>query len=191
MSMPEQQDQLVPTAGQTIGPFYGFALSYERDHELVPPATPGAVRLHGTVYDGAGVPVPDSLVEIRQADPTGRVPAVEGGLRRDGSVFTGWGRCAADPAGRYSFTTLEPGPTAGGAAPFFAVTVFARGLLNRLFTRAYLPGDDAALAADALLSGLEPARRATLVAVADEQGFRFDVHLQGAGETVFLAHPQD
>ena len=81
MSTPETRDQLVPTAGQTIGPFYGFALPYERGHELVPPGTPGMVRLHGTVLDGAGVPVPDAMLEIRQADPAGHVPAVEGSLR--------------------------------------------------------------------------------------------------------------
>ena len=73
MTTPEPQQPLVPTAGQTIGPFYGFALSYARDHELVPPAAPGAVRLHGTVFDGNGVPVPDALLEIRQADPSGRI----------------------------------------------------------------------------------------------------------------------
>jgi protocatechuate 3,4-dioxygenase, alpha subunit len=189
MSTPEPQ-QLVPTAGQTVGPFYGFALSYERDCQLVAPATPGAVRLHGTVYDGNGVPVPDALVEIRQADAAGQTPAVEGSLRRDGMVFTGWGRCAVDPAGRYSFTTVEPGATAEGAAPFFAVTVFARGLLNRLFTRAYLPADER-LGRDRLLSSLDPERRQTLVATREGDGsLRFDIRLQGEDETVFLAFPR-
>ncbi|MCW2867196.1 MAG: protocatechuate 3,4-dioxygenase subunit alpha, partial [Marmoricola sp.] len=89
--------------------------------------------------------------------------------------------------GHYSFTTLRPGATAPGRAPFFAVTVFARGLLDRLLTRAYLPGDPA-LASDPLLTALDADRRATLVAVADDQGFRFDVRLQGEGETVFLDH---
>ncbi len=68
-----------------------------------------------------------------------------------------------------------------------AVTVFARGLLNRLFTRAYLPGD---LDGDPLLSSVAEDRRHTLVAVADEQGYRFDIRLQGEGETVFLRHPR-
>ena len=191
MSTPEPQEHLVPTAGQTIGPFYGFALSYERAHELVPPASPGAVRLHGTVYDGDGVPVPDSMVEIRQADPTGHVPTREGSLRRDGTVFTGWGRCAADPGGRFSFTTLEPGATADGTAPFIAVTVFARGLLNRLFTRVYLPGDEGRLADDPLLSSLDPGRRETLLATREDDGsLRFDIRLQGERETVFLAFPR-
>ena len=181
-------ERLPATAGQTIGPFFHYALPYARDHELVPPTAPGAVRLHGTVYDGDGRPVPDALLEIRQADGAGRVPVVEGSLRRDGTVFTGWGRCATDPGGRYSFTTVEPGTGREGAAAFFAVTVFARGLLNRLFTRAYLPGQTAE--ADPWLAGLGAERRATLLAGRQDDGsLRFDVRLQGDRETVFLTFP--
>ena len=179
---------LVPTPGQTIGPFFGFALPYAGDAELVPPGHAGAVRLHGTVRDGAGVPVPDALLELWQTDPAGAVPRVAGSLRRDGFTFTGWGRAATDGAGHYSFTTLAPGAAAGGSAPFFAVAVFARGLLDRLLTRAYLPGHDAALAADPLLAAVAPERRRTLVATPDAHGYRFDVHLQGDDETVFLTH---
>jgi protocatechuate 3,4-dioxygenase alpha subunit len=178
----------VPTPGQTVGPFFHPALSYDGGGELVPPGRPDAVRLHGRVLDGAGEPVPDALVEIRQPDPRGHVPTAAGSLHRDGWTFTGWGRAATDPTGRYSFTTLEPGAPEPGAVPFFAVCVFARGLLDRLFTRAYLPGDEAALRADTLLSGLTPERRATLVAGRDETGFVFDIRLQGKGETVFLHH---
>jgi protocatechuate 3,4-dioxygenase alpha subunit len=182
---------LTPTPGQTIGPFYGYALPYERDHELVPPGSRGAIRLHGTVYDGAGDAIPDALVEVRQAGPDGQVPAVQGSLRRDGMAFTGWGRCAVDPGGHYSFTTVEPGTAAEGAAPFFALTVFARGLLNRLFTRAYVPVGDEALAGDRLLANLPDDRRATLVAEREPNGdLRFDIRLQGDGETVFLAFPR-
>lgn len=181
---------LVPTPGQTVGPFFGYALPYDRGHELVPPATPGAIRFHGVVYDGAGEPVPDALLEITQADQSGRVHGVPGALARDGLGWTGWGRCPTTRAGEYSFTTVPPGATAG-RAPFVAVTVFARGLLNRLFTRAYLPGDDAALAADPLLSSLDPAERESLVAVDDGAGgLRFDIRLQGEGETVFLTYPR-
>lgn len=180
-------ERLPPTPGQTVGPFFHYALPYERGHELVPPATPGAVRLHGTVLDGSAEPLADALVEVRQAGPDGRVPTAEGSLRRDGTVFTGWGRAATDASGRYSFTTLEPGSVDGGA-PFFSVVVFARGLLNRLFTRAYLP--DPATRADPLLTGLDPARRDTLVVVRESDGsLRFDVRLQGDRETVFLTFP--
>jgi protocatechuate 3,4-dioxygenase, alpha subunit len=178
---------LIATPGQTIGPFFGYALPFDRDSELVPPGSAGAIRLHGVVTDGEGVPVPDALLEIWQADAEGLVPAATGSLHRDGWTFTGWGRASTDREGRYSFTTVKPGATQAGSAPFFAVTVFARGLLNRLFTRAYLPGEE--LAADPLLASLPDERRDTLIAVADEQGLRFDVRLQGDGETVFLRFP--
>ena len=180
---------LAPTPGQTVGPFYGYALPYPGDNELVRPGHPDAIRLHGTVYDGAGNPVPDALLEIWQAGPDGQVPQAEGSLRRDGWTFTGFGRTAVDDNGHYSFTTVRPGATEAGSAPFFAMTIFARGLLNRLFTRIYLPGDEAALAADRLLETVAEDRRSTLVATRDEDGYRFDVRLQGEGETVFLQFP--
>ena len=181
--------KLVPTASQTVGPFFHSALPYPRGHELVPPARQGAVRLHGVVYDGNGTPVPDALLELRQADDDGLVPTAEGSLRRDGTVFTGWGRCATDPAGHYSFTTLEPGPTRKDRAPFFALTVFARGLLDRLFTRAYLPTVPAG--SDPFLQGLdESVRRSLMVAREPAGSLRFDVHLQGDRQTAFLSFPR-
>jgi len=141
------------------------------------------------VYDGDGEPVPDALLEIWQADQRGLVPRAEGSLHRDGYSFTGFGRAAVDATGHYSFTTVQPGPTHEGAAPFIAMTVFARGVTNRLFTRVYLPVDDPALDSDALLKSVPEDRRRTLVATPDEGGFRFDVRLQGTGETVFLQFP--
>lgn len=180
---------LPPTPGQTVGPFFGYALPFDKDSELVPPGHADAVRLHGTVTDGAGRPVPDAILELWQTDPDGTVPQRAGSLRRDGWTFTGWGRASTDDAGHYDFSTVRPGPTEPGRAPFFLVTVFARGLMNRLFTRAYLPDDTAALAADRLLSSVDPSRRSTLVAAPDAAGYRFDVRLQGEGETVFLTYP--
>lgn len=171
----------IQTPGQTVGPFFHYALPYDGDNELVPRGAAGAVRLHGTVHDGAGEPVPDAVLELWQADAAGEVVQRAGSLHRDGWTFTGFGRSATDAQGRYSFTTLRPGVVLGGSAPFFAITVLARGLLHRLFTRAYLPG-----ASDAFLDGLDPDRRTTVLTVADESGFRFDVRLQGEGETVFL-----
>jgi protocatechuate 3,4-dioxygenase, alpha subunit len=177
------------TPGQTVGPFFHGALPYPGDSDLVPPGHRDAIRLHGTVLDGDAQPVPDALLELWQPDPDGRIVRRGGSLRRDGWTFTGWGRAATDALGRYRFSTLRPGPTEPGRAPFFAVTVFARGLTDRLFTRAYLPGDPAQLAGDPLLSALDPDRRATLVGTADEQGMIFDVRLQGERETVFLRFP--
>lgn len=165
---------MIPTAGQTVGPFFGYALPYDGGAELVPPSRPDAIRLHGRVLDGAGDPVPDALIELWQAAPDGSVPRAAGSLRRDGYTFTGWGRAATDNLGQYRFTTLRP----GGASPYFAITVFARGLLDRLFTRAYLPG-------------AAPADLPTLEAAADDRGFVFDIRLQGDNQTTFLTFARD
>jgi protocatechuate 3,4-dioxygenase alpha subunit len=178
---------LTATPGQTIGPFFGYALPFSRGNELVPLGAAGAIQLHGVVTDGAGAPVPDALLEIWQADADGVVPTATGSLHRDGWTFTGWGRASTDDEGRYSFTTVKPGAVQPDSVPFIAVTVFARGLLNRLFTRAYVPGDR--LAQDRLLSTVPADRRHTLIAVPDEHGLRFDVRLQGQDETVFLRYP--
>jgi protocatechuate 3,4-dioxygenase, alpha subunit len=173
----------VSTPGQTVGPFFGYALPFPGGPELVPPGTPGAVRLSGLVLDGAGQPVPDAVLELWQRGPDGRLVRQAGSLHRDGWTFTGWGRAATDDTGRYSFTTLLP-----GGAPYFALAVFARGLLDRLLTRVYLPDDPGALARDPLLSGLPTNRRDTLVARREGRHLAFDVVLQGERETVFLEH---
>ncbi|MGO3761810.1 MAG: protocatechuate 3,4-dioxygenase subunit alpha [Glutamicibacter arilaitensis] len=184
--------KLTPTPGQTIGPFYGYALPFEKDNELVNQAHPRSVRLHGVVCDGNGEAIPDALLEIWQADEHGNVVSRDGSLVRDGYTFTGWGRVAVDNAGHYTFTTVNPGATEEGKAPFIMLAVFARGLLNRLFTRIYLPEDTEALASDPLLSSLGEAERATLIAAReDDSSLRFDIRLQGENETVFLSYPRE
>jgi len=166
-----------PTPGQTIGPFYGFALPYAGGPDLVPADHPDAIRLGGRVLDGAGDPVPDALLELWQTGSDGRPVQEPGSLRRtaDGP-FTGWGRVETDPEGRWAFTTLRPGTV------YWALTVFARGLLDGLRTRIYLPEHTD----DPFLATLPPDRAATIVAAAVEGGYAFDVRLQGEGETVFL-----
>jgi protocatechuate 3,4-dioxygenase alpha subunit len=173
---------LGPTPSQTVGPFYGYALPYEGGGDLVPGWTAGAIRIHGTVYDGAGQVIPDAIVEIWQADAEGRVPAAEGSFVRDGATFTGWGRASVDRLGHYAFSTVRP----GGEQPYIAVSVFARGMLKRVVTRIYFPG-----ASDALLDMLDADRRETLIAQ-DEGGaaYRFDIRIQGERETVFLEMSQ-
>ena len=184
-------EPLVATPGQTIGPFFGFALPYAGGDQLVPLEHPDAVRLTGLVLDGNGHPIPDAMIEIWQADADGRLEPRPGSLRRDGYTFTGWGRAATDNTGRYSFTTVRPGPTSEGKLPFFAMAVFARGLTNRLFTRAYLSASPDAIAADRLLGSLPEERRRTLIATEEGNELRFDVRLHGEKETVFLAFSGD
>ncbi|CCQ48420.1 protocatechuate 3,4-dioxygenase, alpha subunit [Pseudarthrobacter siccitolerans] len=179
--------KLVPTPAQTVGPFYGYALPYDKDNELLAPGSAGSIRLQGTVYDGSGQAIPDAILEIWQPDSAGRIVQKTGSLVRDGYTFTGWGRGAVGNSGVYTFTTVNPGPTKPGAAAFISVAIFARGLTNRLFTRIYLPEDTGALANDPLLTSLEPERRKTLIARRDpDGGLTFDIRLQGEGETVFL-----
>jgi protocatechuate 3,4-dioxygenase alpha subunit len=173
------------TPGQTVGPFFGYALPYPGGEQVVPAYHPQAVRLHGFVLDGAGQPVPDALLEIWQADGLGEISRRPGSLHRDGHTFTGWGRTGTDNVGHYAFSTLEPARSDGPA--FIALTVFARGLMHRLLTRIYLPGQPD-LAGDRFLLSVPDERRSTLVAQRDgAASLRFDVHFQGPQETVFLA----
>ena len=144
------------TPSQTVGPFFGFALPFAAGPELVPEGTPGAMRLEGQVLDGAGEPVPDALIEIWQ-----------------GELF---GRCRTDPEGVFHFRVVQPQP------PYFEVYFFARGLLRHLSTRIYFPVE----VGDAVLDAVPADRRGTLVAQTDNGKLRFDIRLQGEGETVFF-----
>jgi protocatechuate 3,4-dioxygenase alpha subunit len=100
--------------------------------------------------------------------------------------FRGFGRCPTDEDGAYAIRTVKPGAV-NGQAPHIAVSVFARGLLNRVVTRVYFPEDADAHASDPVLSALDEDARATLIAVRDGDGYRFDVRLQGPDETAFFA----
>ncbi len=178
---------LEPTAGQTIGPFFAFGLKYDKMHEVVFPHSTGAMVLSGTIFDGAGAPIPDACIEIWGADSDGTISRNRGARRRDDHTFTGFGRSFTTDEGGYDFWTRNPGPV-DGKAPFFAVVVFARGLPNKLHTRIYLPEYADLLAADPLLASLTPEERATLVATRTPEGdLTHDIHLQGEKETVFLA----
>ena len=185
MNVPAKTRRATP--GQTVGPFFAYGLEYPAQHEIAFPHSPGAIVLSGTVYDGAGAPIPDALVEIFGADADGSVPRARGAFRRDGHTFTGFGRAFTDDEGRYEFWTRMPGGIRGRAG-FFAAIVFARGLPDKLHTRIYVPDDSAALAADPLLSSLDEAERASLVATRTPDGYlSHDIRLQGENETVFLA----
>ncbi|TPW93428.1 protocatechuate 3,4-dioxygenase subunit alpha, partial [Schumannella luteola] len=167
---------------------FAFGLAYPKMHEVVFPHSAGAIVLGGTVFDGAGAPIPDAIVEIWGADADGSVARARGARRRDDHSFTGFGRAMTDDEGHYEFWTREPGPSGSGAAPFFAAVVFARGLPDKLHTRIYLPSDAAVLDADPLLASLDADERATLVATrTPDGGLHHDIRLQGEKETVFLA----
>jgi protocatechuate 3,4-dioxygenase, alpha subunit len=152
------------TPSQTVGPFFSIGLCARPENEVVAPGMPGAVRIEGRVLDGAGEPVPDSMVEI----------------------WPGWGRCGTDGNGGYSFVTQKPLAIAG-QAPHLTLLVFARGLLKPVLTRIYFP-DESANAQDPVLLGISDAgERSTLVAVAEDGVLRFDVRLQGERQTAFFS----
>jgi protocatechuate 3,4-dioxygenase alpha subunit len=178
------------TPSQTVGPYLAIGLPWPDGPEVVAPDTPGAIRIHGHLIDGAGDPVPDGLIETWQADPAGRFDHPDDPRGRVPG-FRGFGRAATDADGAWEIVTLKPGPVPGPdgtlQAPHIAVSVFARGLLNRVVTRIYFGDEEAANAADPLLCAIEDAARATLTAQPAAGGYRFDVHLQGPHETVFLA----
>ncbi|MFI6546835.1 protocatechuate 3,4-dioxygenase subunit alpha [Streptomyces prunicolor] len=189
-------ESVLPTPSHTVGPFYGYALPFPGGGDIAPVGHPDTITVQGYVYDGESKPLPDAFVELWGPDPEGNVSTTDGSIRRDpasggylgrnGVEFTGWGRIQTDANGHWYARTLRPG-VRGRSAPYLSACVFARGLLVHLFTRIYLPGDEAALAADPLLSGLDAARRDTLIAQDDGKGtYRFDIRLQGEGETVFL-----
>lgn len=177
--------KLYPTADQTVGPYYGIGMEYPGSEELVPHGSAGSIVLSGYLYDGNGAPVPDGVIEIWQTDADGKIPTDSGNLVRKAGSFGGFGRSGSDDDGYFQFTTVLPAPAGDDKPAFFAVIVFARGLLSRLHTRIYVPGPG--LDDDPLLSRLTPERRATLVATEVDGGLRHDIHLQGEKETVFLA----
>jgi protocatechuate 3,4-dioxygenase, alpha subunit len=168
-----------------------------------PAATGERVRIEGTVYDGAGAPVPDAIIELWQANSHGRYqhPSDDRPLPLDPD-FTGFGRAGTDQNGRFWFETVKPGAAPFDAAtmqaPHISVTVFARGLLNHLTTRLYFAGDPAN-DTDPILQRVPADRRATLLArpttTAGQTVYRFDIVLQGEGEradgeTVFFIFGQ-
>ena len=185
--------ELGVTPSQTSGPYLEIGLiGGPISNCLVDELDPRAIRISGRLLDGAGDAVPDGMLEIWQANPAGRYAHPADGRAEipleDG--FVGFGRSATDGSGVFTFVTVKPGsvPWVDGRpqAPHLVVGVFARGLLKRVATRMYFP-DEAANAEDPVLLGLEPEERATLVARAEQDGLRFDVVLQGPGQTTFFA----
>jgi protocatechuate 3,4-dioxygenase alpha subunit len=169
------------TPSQTIGPFFSHALPWHDGPYVVPEGTAGAFWIRGRVLDGAGEPVPDALLETWQADPDGRYD----------TGFRGFARCGTDDDGRYAIRTVKPGrvPAPDGRlqAPHLAVSVFARGLLTRLVTRIYFVDEEPANEVDPVLADIPEPARATLIARHSQDGYTFDVLLQGEHETVFFA----
>jgi protocatechuate 3,4-dioxygenase alpha subunit len=189
------RDRLCSLPSQTIGPFYHFSLTPDAALGcLVRPATKGRrIRLRLRLLDGDNQPVPDGMLELWQADASGKYnhPA-DGQTLAPDPAFSGFGRLATSEAGECLFETVYPGGAPDGRggcqAPHINVSVFARGLLGRLCTRVYFAGDPA-LAEDPVLALVPEERRQTLIAEADpsdKMQWNLDIRLQGEQETVFF-----
>jgi protocatechuate 3,4-dioxygenase, alpha subunit len=203
--MPQRLPYLQETASQTAGPYVHIGLApgaagfHTFDAELgqviAAPDVPGTrIHVQGCVLDATGAPVRDVLLEVWQADANGIYPHPEDPRAANCAPgFKGWGRVITDfDTGLWAFDTIKPGPVGGrGAqaqAPHISLWLVARGINIGLNTRMYFPDEAAANASDPVLNSIEhPTRRQTLIAtLTAPDTYRFDMRLQGDGETVFI-----
>ena len=180
------------STSQTIGPYLRIGLEWMVIEDLAPQSVAGTrVRVEGRVFDGDGKPVNDAAVEIWQANSHGKYASPEDPQDKPlEAAFRGYGRSLTDEAGAFRFRTIKPGrvpgPDGKPQAPHLVVTIFMRGLLKQLVTRAYFP-DEPSNADDPVLSLVPPERRPTLVARKTGEGvLEWNVNLQGENETVFF-----
>jgi len=193
--------KLIPTPSQTVGPFFHLGMDRPEWNDLTRDNAPTAlggerICIEGRVIDGDGLPVPDAVIELWQANAAGRYNHPDD-RQEDKPLdpnFRGFGRVATDAEGRFRVVTVKPGPVPGGGnalqAPHINIAVFARGLLKHLYTRIYF-ADEAGNAGDPLLCAIEDERaRRSLLADRAPGGspphYHFDIVLQGEGETAFL-----
>jgi protocatechuate 3,4-dioxygenase alpha subunit len=202
--MVQSLNRLKETPSQTAGPYVHIGLTpnfvgiggvYAQDlgSTMVNDRTRGErITLNVTVFDGAGAPLRDALVEIWQADADGFYGSPAETRGPADPDFAGWGRCPADmDTGACLFHTIKPGrvpfPDGRLMAPHINLWIVARGINLGLATRVYFPEEEEANAADPILARIEHrARVATLIARRDADTYVFDVHLQGDNETVFF-----
>ena len=199
---------LPETPSQTAGPYVHIGLIPHQTgldifenglgSRMVGPDTPGErIRIEGRVLDGLGDACRDVLLEIWQANSAGRYHSPND-PRNDKALdptFRGWGRAGTDfETGIYAFETIKPGAVPGRhgrpMAPHVSFWMVSRGMNIGLQTRMYFADEEEANAADPVLRMIEPSRRPTLLARREERDgvttFRFDIRLQGPGETVFF-----
>ncbi len=178
---------LQPSTSQTFGPYFHIAL---RPLAIQRPAGATPIVISGRITDGDGRPVGDASIETWQADLAGRYPerSAQGG-RPQQADLTGLGRVHSDADGGYRIETYRPGrvaaPGGGLQAPHILVAIGLRGLLKHLVTRIYF-SDREGHDEDPVLTLVPATRRHTLIAQPVGPEWRWDVVLQGSGETVFL-----
>jgi protocatechuate 3,4-dioxygenase alpha subunit len=189
------------TPSQTVGPYFAYGLTAPQygypftglaSDQVADELVPGErIRITGRVFDGAGVPIPDAMIEIWQADSEGRY-AHPNDVRASNQRFRGFGRfgTGTERENRFTFSTVKPGSVDGVQAPHVNVIVFMRGMLTHAYTRIYFSDEADANARDPVFSSVPAERRGTLIARREEIPagtlYHFDIHMQGDDETVFF-----
>lgn len=182
------------TPFSTVGPFFKLLVRHRAEGTdcLVSEATRGErVTIAGRLIAGDGQPIDDGLVEIWQADAHGRHQHPDDPEQhRADPAFVGFGRAATARGGSFSFQTIKPGnvpgPDGRPQAPHILVSVMARGVMSRCWTRLYFEGEPLN-ETDPVLRLVPAERRPTLIARRRTDGtYEFNVVLQGADETVFF-----
>jgi len=198
-------DEFKESPSQTAGPyvhigctpnFTGIKKTYSSDLGSVMKTGPvkgDEIVIKGTIFDGAGAPLRDAMLEIWQADSEGLYNSPQEARGIANPNFTGWGRCAVDlKTGLFRFNTLKPGPVPSPngplQAPHISVWIVARGINVGLQTRAYFSDEEEHNSSDPILNQIGDSKRIkTLLAIRQKKGiYSFNIHLQGSNETVFF-----
>jgi protocatechuate 3,4-dioxygenase beta subunit len=190
------------TLSEITGPMLGEGRLGELDHDLTrqhAEAPMGQrINLSGRVIDGNGRPIPNTLVEIWQANAAGRynhkVDRTPAPLDPN---FTGVGRCVTDSHGHYRFVTIKPGAYPWGNHPnawrpaHIHFSLFGRAFTQRLVTQMYFPGDPL-FPEDPIFNSVRDAKaRERMISSFDWDttedawalGFKWDIVLRGPVDT--------
>ena len=202
---PKRPLVIIPhTLSELSGPVYGHESVIATDTDLTGQhaGEPLGERIivSGTVMDEDGRPIPDTLIEIWQANAAGRyIHMTDQHPAPLDPNFSGAGRCVTDAGGRYKFTTIKP-----GAYPWrnhqnawrpnhIHFSLFGPSFLTRLVTQMYFPGDPL-IPLDPIANAVgDPAAVMRMIAAFDLEttvpewalGYRFDIVLRGRNVTPF------
>jgi len=185
----------IPTASQTVGPFFSIGLCPRSPNNLLP-ATAAAkptFTIRGSIFDGDGSPVPDAILEVWCADSFGKFSqAGDQSAHDEHGVPAGFARIPVGEQGEFAIEAIKPAPIADNSgetqAPHLVILIFMRGLLKHLITRIYFPREQSN-ELDPVLKLVPAERRKTLLAEVvgnSATNLRWDIHLQGETETVFF-----
>ncbi len=162
--------KLIPTASQTVGPFFSIGLAPLYQNAALANSA-GTIAVNGAVFDGDGTPIPDAVLEFWRAGHFVRVPTSEDG------TFS----LILEP---FSGSRGQSGETSSN---HYDVLIFMRGSLKPVYTRAYFATVEG-LKNDPALKTIPPERIGTLVAKPRESAnqYEWNVFMQGENETVFF-----